>query len=213
MESAPGFGNQRLSSEQEDQLYQELAAMLTGESIYQLGQRFLGMIKDQESLSLQQAMGETSMSMGRYEDALKAFQWILQKDEQNLPCICSIGHCHFLAGRLPEAEQAYIRALRVASFSGQNLEDPLVLQRLGSIYVQQQQYEEASVIFEQCIGKYQNSFCLLNYGITCLFKAKPDLEAAVAYLTRANQLNPYNADVWSYLVFACLRTEASIQAF
>jgi len=41
-----------LSSEQEDQLYQELAAMLTGESIYQLGQRFLGMIKDQESLSL-----------------------------------------------------------------------------------------------------------------------------------------------------------------
>jgi len=94
------------------------------------------------------------MSMGRYEDALKAFQWILQKDEQNLPCICSIGHCQFLAGRLPEAEQAYIRALRVASFSGQNLEDPLVLQRLGSIYVQQQQYEEASVIFEQCIGKY-----------------------------------------------------------
>lgn len=33
------------------------------------------------------------MSMGRYEDALKALQWILQKDEQNLPCICSIGHC------------------------------------------------------------------------------------------------------------------------
>lgn len=35
----------------------------------------------------------------------------------------------------------------------------------------------------------------------------------MAYLTRANQLNPYNADVWAYLVFACLRTGANIQAF
>ena len=171
------------------------------------------MVKDQESRALQQALGETSVRMQRYDEALRSFQWILQRDEQDLPCICSVGHCHFLAGRLPEAEQAYIRALRVASFSGQTLEDPLVLQRLGSIYVQQQQYEEAAVIFEQCIGKYQNSFCLLNYGITCLFKGKPDLEAAKAYLTRANQLNPYNADVWTYLVFACLRTGAFIQAF
>lgn len=153
VESAPGFGNQRLTSEQEDQLYQELAGVLTGESIYQLGQRFLGMIKDQESLALQQALGETSMSMQRYEEALKSFEWILQKDESSLACICSIGHCHFLAGRLPDAEKAYIQALRVASFSGQALEDPLVLQRLGSIYVQQQLYEEAAVIFEQCIGK------------------------------------------------------------
>jgi tetratricopeptide (TPR) repeat protein len=53
-----------------------------------------------------------------YEDAIKSYQWILTKDESNLACICGIGHCNFLLKRFKEAEESYIKALRVASFSG-----------------------------------------------------------------------------------------------
>ena len=49
--------------------------------------------------------------------------------------------------RFKEAEEGYVRALRIASFTGQPLGDELVLQRLGSIYMQQGLYSEASVVF------------------------------------------------------------------
>ena len=75
--------------------------------------------------------------MQKYEEALKCYNWILSKDETNLACICNIGHCNFLLKKYQEAEEAYIRAVRVSSFSGKELQDSLVLQRLGAIYVHQ----------------------------------------------------------------------------
>lgn len=58
-----------------------------------------------------------------------------------------------------------------------------------------------------------NSFSLLNYGITIIYAKNPDFSEALKYLSRANMLNPYNADVWGYLVFASLKTTQLIQAF
>ena len=37
--------------------------------------------------------------------------------------------------RVKEAEEAYIKSIRVSSFTGQALEDQYVLQRLGSLYI------------------------------------------------------------------------------
>jgi hypothetical protein len=85
--------------------------------------------------------------------------------------------------RLKEAEDSYIKVIRVASFTGQTLEDSYVLQRLGSIYVQNKQYSEASVIFEECYMKYQNSFSHLNYGITLIYdETKRNFDLALTFL-------------------------------
>ena len=158
-----------------------------------------------------------------YDEALKCFQWILgnkdasgSENSTNLECICNIGHCNFLLKRNKEAEEAYIKAVRVASFTGQTLEDSYVLQRLGSLYVQQGLYGEAQVIFEECYLKYQNSFSHLNYGVTLIYNEKEggkDLHSALKYLARANTLNPYLADIWGYLVYASLAVGLDIQAF
>ena len=174
VESFPAYNNQRLTSDQEDQLYLEIASLMTNESIYPLALKFLGKVQNQENLFCQQNLGDTNLNMQKYEEALKCYNWILSKDETNLACICNIGHCNFLLKRYQEAEEAYIRAVRVSSFSGNELQDSLVLQRLGAIYVHQKQFEESAVIFQQCYAKYQNSFCLLNFGITCIYKQKPD---------------------------------------
>lgn len=61
--------------------------------------------------------------------------------------------------------------------------------------------------------KYQNSFSLLNYGITLIYAKKPDHQGAIGFLTRANQLNPYNAEIWGYLVYSSLAIGQTIQAF
>ena len=62
--------------------------------------------------------------------------------------------------------------------------------------------------------KYQNSFSLLNYGVTCIMDPKTqDFEGALKYLSRANQLNPYNGNIWGYIVYASLHIGAEVQAF
>jgi tetratricopeptide (TPR) repeat protein len=61
------------------------------------------------------------------------------------------------------------------------------------------------VIFEECQAKYQNSFSLLNYGITLIYdETKRNFESALGYLTKANLLNPYNSEIWGYLMYASL---------
>lgn len=173
------------------------------------------LVKEQDgNLSFQNSLGKIMLQKKAYDDALKCFQWILSKDETNLECIANIGHCQFMLKRTKEAEEAYIKAIRIASFTGQALEDSYVLQRLGSLYIQQGLYGEAKVIFEECYLKYQNSFSHLNYGITLIYNEKSrDMNAALKYLGRANILNPYLADIWGYLVYASLAVGLDIQAF
>ena len=67
------------------------------------------------------------------------------------------------------------------------------------------------MIFEECYVKYENSYSLPNYGITLIYNGHH--EQAGRYLARANQLNPYNADIWGYLVYASLETGQLVQAF
>ncbi len=70
------------------------------------------------------------------------------------------------------------------------------------------------MIFEECISKYQNSFSYFNYGITLIYdETKRNFEAALGYLTKANQLNPYLPDIWGYIVYASLALGLEIQAF
>jgi tetratricopeptide (TPR) repeat protein len=91
-------------------------------------------------------------------------------------------------GAYKDAENCYVQALRISSFSGRPLEDPLVLLRMGSLYNAQKLYGEAAVIFEECFIKFpNNSFSLLNYGVTLIYNNKqPNYESAVKYLSRAN---------------------------
>ncbi len=180
-----------------------------------IAQKVIQLVKEQDSsLKFQASLGKILLQKRNYDEAIKPFQWILSKDETNLECICNIGHCHFMSKRAKEAEEAYIKSIRVSSFTGRSLDDPYVLQRLGSLYIQQGLYGEAQVIFEECYLKYQNSFSHLNYGITLIYnETNRNFQTALKYLSRANILNPYLGDIWGYIVYASLAVGLDIQAF
>jgi tetratricopeptide (TPR) repeat protein len=94
------------------------------------------LVKEQDgNLKFQGLLSKILMQKRSYEEALKPLQYILSKDETNMECICNIAHCHFWLKRTKEAEEAYIKSIRVSSFTGQRLEDPYVRQRLGSLYI------------------------------------------------------------------------------
>lgn len=119
VESQPAYGNQRLSSQQEDELYLQLADSLSQDSMCIIAQKVIQLVKEQDcSLKFQASFGKILLQKRSYEEALKPFQWILSKSETNLECICNIGHCHFMLKRTKEAEEAYIKSIRVSSFTG-----------------------------------------------------------------------------------------------
>jgi hypothetical protein len=53
--------------------------------------------------------------------------------------------------RWNEAETTYLKAVKISNFSGVKIEDPYLLDRLGTVYLQDERFELASQIFDEVI--------------------------------------------------------------
>ena len=52
-----------------------------------------------------------------------------------------------MLGKTDEALEAYYKAIRMSNLKKEEMEDPLLLQRLGGILIQKNKWEDAKVIF------------------------------------------------------------------
>ena len=123
----------------------------------------------------------------RYADAATYLQSIYPDDTQDIKILNQIAYCFMMAGKLPEAEKNYQKIIT------QQPQSIPVLFSLANINVRRGQDLKAKGYYEQIIKLDSTNFN--GYKQLAALYADDTTSVKIAYLTKANLLNPVEADV------------------
>ncbi|XP_021037760.1 cilia- and flagella-associated protein 70 [Mus caroli] len=117
------------------------------------------------------------------------------------------GHLYFLSGNHAEAKECYERTI---SFVVDASEMHFIFLRLGHIYLEEKEYENAKRMYMHACKRSPSCLTWLGLGIAC-YRLEELTEAEDA-LSEANALNNCNAEVWAYLALVCLKVGRQLEA-
>ncbi|XP_077643068.1 cilia- and flagella-associated protein 70 [Lonchura striata] len=117
------------------------------------------------------------------------------------------GHLCYLQKDFDNAKECYER---VISFVEDAVDMHFVYLRLGSIYLEEKEYDRAKHIYLLACDNSASCLTWLGVGIAC-YRLEEMLEAEDA-LSEANALNNTNAEVWGYLALICLQGGRQLEA-
>jgi len=127
VESAPAFGNTRLSQEEENEVYIELAEFLNDRSFALLACKCLEYVSDKESLRVRFCNAKSLMMMLKIEEAANLFHDLFTNVDPELTDVITMyGHCKFIMNDHDAALEAYYRVIRILNLQGKKLTDSLV---------------------------------------------------------------------------------------
>jgi tetratricopeptide (TPR) repeat protein len=137
------------------------------------------------------------------EFAVAEFQRIVELDNTFIDGFVQLGHCHFKLGNNTEAIKAYLRAIRVANLTQTEIKDQLVYQRAGHIYIKEEKWEDARVMFLMCAESYRTAFSYFNLGVASYNLG--EFNEAERVLSLVNYMDPLHAKTWAYLCLVQLK--------
>ncbi|KAF1489218.1 Cilia- and flagella-associated protein 70, partial [Megadyptes antipodes antipodes] len=117
------------------------------------------------------------------------------------------GHLCYLKRDFGEAKECYERTI---SFVEDAADMHFVYLRLGSIYLEEEEYGRAKQTYLLACKNSASCLTWLGVGIAC-YRLEEMVEAEDA-LSEANALNNTNAEVWGYLALICLRGGRQLEA-
>ncbi|XP_072839051.2 cilia- and flagella-associated protein 70 [Pogona vitticeps] len=142
-----------------------------------------------------------------YSKTDKYLEMAIQIDYLNPNVWAQKGHLCYLTGHFGEAKACYERTV---SFVTDAKDMHFVYLRLGSIYLEEKQYEKAKNTYLLASKKSPSCLTWLGVGIAC-YRLKEMAEAEDA-LSEANALNNNNAEVWAYLALVCMQGGRQLEA-
>ncbi|XP_025059611.1 cilia- and flagella-associated protein 70 isoform X2 [Alligator sinensis] len=152
-------------------------------------------------------LAQTHMVKKDFPKAEECLQEAIQIDYLNPNVWAQKGHLCYLSGNLSEAKECYERTI---SFVTDAAEMHFVYLRLGSIYLEEKEYDKAKQIYLLACKKSASCLTWLGVGIAC-YRLKEMGEAEEA-LSEANALNNNNAEVWAYLALVCMQEGRQLEA-
>ena len=117
-----------------------------------------------------------------------------------------IGHAYFKMNQQKSNEAAiksYMKAIRIANLTQQEITDQLVFQRAGDLYIKEGKWEDARVMFLMCAEDYKTSFSHFNLGVAAYNLG--EYEEAERVLSLTNYMDPTHAPTWAYLCLTLLK--------
>ncbi|XP_060748472.1 cilia- and flagella-associated protein 70 [Tachysurus vachellii] len=192
-------------------IYMETAKFLLESYALQMAQRALA----QELLcpdggpssSYYLALTQIQLLRGEYSSAEASLQQALSHNFQNPDAWALCGHMYYMIKDYNQAQESYERTL---DFVTDASDTHTVYLRLGSIYLQKEQYEKAKPTYLLACKSSPSCLTWLGLGIACYRLG--ELTEAEDALTEANALNNRNPEVWGYLSLICLQTGRKLEA-
>ncbi|XP_056117732.1 cilia- and flagella-associated protein 70 [Rhinichthys klamathensis goyatoka] len=153
------------------------------------------------------ALARLHLLRGEHDSAEASLKEALIDNFQNPDTWALWGHLHHARADYAQAQSCYERTLDSVLDASDTHSVHL---RLGSIYLQEGEYEKAKAVFLRVCKRSPSCLTWLRLGIACY--RLEELSEAEEALTEANALNNRNPEVWAYLCLVCLQTGRKLEA-
>merc|ERR1719419_416869 len=153
------------------------------------------------------ALARLRLQKEEFKAAEAALQDSLQYSYKEPDAWSLLGHVNFLQAEYGNARDCYERTL---NFVNEPSDVHAIYLRLASIYLQEEQYQDAKNTYLTACKRSPSSVTWLGVGIACYRLG--ELQEAEDALVEANILNNRDAAVWGYLSLVCLQTGRVLEA-
>ena len=207
----PEFKKPILNNEQLDSIWFESANLFNRYNFFEISEKLLENATEEtkQTISFKAEQAQVLLFRKDYEKVIELCNDIIKRNKLSYKAYIIQGHALYNLSRYQEAEQVYIKAIR---FKPQEIPfDIEMLVKLGLIYIKQERWYDAKVIFKQIIkNDPETSFAYryLGYALTQLDESN-DAEKA---LMKANMLDIENPLIWAYLTIFNLNNGKKNQA-
>ena len=207
----PEFKKPILNNEQLDSIWFESANLFNRYNFFEISEKLLENATEEtkQTISFKAEQAQVLLFRKDYEKVIELCNDIIKQNKLSYKAYIIQGHALYNLSRYQEAEQVYIKAIR---FKPQEIPfDIEMLVKLGLIYIKQERWYDAKVIFKQIIkNDPETSFAYryLGYALTQLGESN-DAEKA---LMKANILDIENPLIWAYLTIFNLNNGKKNQA-
>ena len=207
----PEFKRPILNNEQLDSIWFESVNLFNRYNFFEISEKLLENATEEtkQTIAFKAEQAQVLLFRKEYERVVELCNDIIKQNKLSYKAYMLKGHALYNLTRYQEAEQTYIKAIR---FKPQEIPfDIEMLVKLGLIYIKQERWYDAKVIFKQIIKKDpETSFAYryLGYALTQL----GDSTEAEKALMKANMLDIENPLIWAYLTIFNLNNGKKNQA-
>jgi len=207
----PEFKKAILNNEQLDSIWFDAVKLFNRYNFFEISQKLLENASEETKQTIQFKNEQAQVLLFRkeYDKVIELCDDIIKQNRLAYNAYIIKGHALYNLNRFEEAEKTYIKAIR---FKPQEINyDIEMLVKLGLIYIKQERFYDAKVIFKQIIkNDPEASFAwrYLGYALTQL----GDSTEAEKALMKANILDIDNPLIWAYLAIFNLNNGKKNQA-
>ncbi len=200
-------GARPLTDEETDGVFYGLVDFLVRGKQCDLAEKYLGYIKDKESVRYLFVISQCRFVRRDYIQTINSLDKLLAKEPRHQKALKCKGHALFLKGEYAACQATYLKAMMTRP----QTKSQTLYERLGQAYFARNANAEARVIFFKCCAESATATAWKFLGVSYMRLGK-HAEAEEA-LTQANLMDNENAEIWGYTAALCLLSgKRTIQA-